>query len=222
LPALKPLLLDRVMAGRDIASKSALFLLPLDILGQIVQSLRTDDLAALALVNSDCRQLARSEQFKSVHLDFSCKASSLAASLSAQGTPRRPAALPGICLGPAVRRLLVATNQKCLADRYNLNSDLQVSFVYLVQKRRLILAEPHYFQQYLRDIEAAFLSGALPHLELLDWEDQYILYQPMFRALVSTSIQHLRLYGVIVDRDFEVQLPYSPSRSHWPLRYLHL
>ncbi|KAH9903551.1 hypothetical protein F4778DRAFT_780937 [Xylariomycetidae sp. FL2044] len=65
------LLIDRVLDAR--VSDSALMRLPAEILGDIAAYLTHDksSLANLALVNSDCRQLARSYQFAEVLFDYS-------------------------------------------------------------------------------------------------------------------------------------------------------
>ncbi|KAI6244461.1 hypothetical protein HI914_07443 [Erysiphe necator] len=67
-----PLAFDRVMEGMPISSyNSFLFNFPVEILTAIISELYSNksDLASLALVNSDCRQLARSYQFCSVKFD---------------------------------------------------------------------------------------------------------------------------------------------------------
>src|SRR5437016_121963 len=66
-----PLAFDRVMEGRAPTSDSALFKLPVEILGHILEFVDPSSLSSLALVNRDCRQLARSRQFAAVHLDYS-------------------------------------------------------------------------------------------------------------------------------------------------------
>lgn len=56
----RPLLLDSVMEGKPCISGSRLLGIPAEILAIIVDFIADDKptLAALALVNSDCRQLA--------------------------------------------------------------------------------------------------------------------------------------------------------------------
>ncbi|KAK5656034.1 hypothetical protein OQA88_5173 [Cercophora sp. LCS_1] len=67
-----PIQLSKVMEGRPIASSSHLLKLPSTILSDIVQCLEDDSrtLASLALVNTDCRQLARTCQFKNFTVIF--------------------------------------------------------------------------------------------------------------------------------------------------------
>lgn len=65
----RPLAFRQVMEGRPVAAQgSRLFLMPAEIHDDIFGYLDDDrdDLAALALVNSDCRQIARSYQFRAV------------------------------------------------------------------------------------------------------------------------------------------------------------
>jgi hypothetical protein len=66
-----PLAFDRVNEGRAPKSDAPLLNLPLELLGHILDYVPRDSLAAFALVNTDCRQLARSRQFASVLLDYS-------------------------------------------------------------------------------------------------------------------------------------------------------
>ncbi|KAH8157406.1 hypothetical protein CIB48_g10837 [Xylaria polymorpha] len=85
------MLLDRVMEGRDIASPSSiLFTIPRDILHLIIGCVASHkrDLASLALVNSTCRQLARSCQFNYLHLDYSPTAVQVLAMLQGEAFQR--------------------------------------------------------------------------------------------------------------------------------------
>lgn len=69
----RPVLLDVVIGDRPRASQSKFLQMPAEILADIVYLLADDreTLAALALVNSDCRQLSRTCQFAEVHFDYS-------------------------------------------------------------------------------------------------------------------------------------------------------
>ncbi|KAI8952008.1 hypothetical protein F4801DRAFT_542488 [Xylaria longipes] len=108
-----PLLLDRVIEGRDIASPfSILFTIPREILHLIIGHVASDkmDLASLALVNSTCRQLARSCQFNYLHLDYSSTALEVLAMLQGEALQRhcssdRMTVSPS--LGACVRQLKV-------------------------------------------------------------------------------------------------------------------
>ncbi|KAM0546197.1 hypothetical protein ACHAPJ_010981 [Fusarium lateritium] len=69
----RSLLLDTVMRGQPRASQCRLLQLPAEILADVVDLMADDSLslACLALVNSDCRHLARSCQFAEVLFDYS-------------------------------------------------------------------------------------------------------------------------------------------------------
>ncbi|KAL3470049.1 hypothetical protein BJX99DRAFT_58065 [Aspergillus californicus] len=72
--SISPLMFDRVMEGRLIAAQgNVLLTLPVEILSVIINYVDLDNeaLASLALVNSDCRQLARSFQFRHVVFNYS-------------------------------------------------------------------------------------------------------------------------------------------------------
>ncbi|KAI1178468.1 hypothetical protein F4777DRAFT_537754 [Nemania sp. FL0916] len=114
---LPPLLLDRVLEGRQIASPSSiLFTIPPEILHLIIGHVAShkSDLASLALVNSTCRQLARSYQFSNLHLDYGSAALEILAMLQKEAVQRyrssdRMTVSPA--LGVCVRRLRVDANK---------------------------------------------------------------------------------------------------------------
>jgi hypothetical protein len=116
-----PLTPDRVMEGRPFAARdSRLFKLPLEILSTIVCFLDGDkqSLASLALVNSDCRQLARSCQFQTIVFDSSPSSTHLLGILiyEAAERPRSPNRLTErLSLGACIR--CVKTNSNYYRDQ---------------------------------------------------------------------------------------------------------
>ncbi|TFK21246.1 hypothetical protein FA15DRAFT_672745 [Coprinopsis marcescibilis] len=66
-----PLTFDRVNQGHTVSSTAPLFSIPVELLHNVLQLFAPSDLAALAQVDHDCRQLARSAQFADVILDYS-------------------------------------------------------------------------------------------------------------------------------------------------------
>ncbi|KAI1182702.1 hypothetical protein F5B17DRAFT_419305 [Nemania serpens] len=114
---LPPLSLDRVIEGRHIASPSSiLFTIPREILHLIIGLVASDKshLASLALVNSTCRQLARSCQFSNLHLDYGSVALEVLAMLQKEAAQRyrssdRMTVSPS--LGACVRQLRVDTKE---------------------------------------------------------------------------------------------------------------
>lgn len=104
-----PLTLDRVLEGRPITERNSRLLnLPVEILSLVIKyvDINKEGLPSLALVNSDCRQLARSCQFRNVVIDFGPRSSCVLGILiheaaerfrSENGLTRRPS------LGACVR-----------------------------------------------------------------------------------------------------------------------
>ena len=61
---------DRVTNGISSSSDTRLLDLPVEIIGNISRYFSSTDLASLALVNSDCRELARSHQLEDLVLNY--------------------------------------------------------------------------------------------------------------------------------------------------------
>ena len=124
-----PLNFDRVMDGsRPRAFSSALFKLPIEILALIISFVESSSLAMLALVNRECRQLARSRQFASLNLDDSPSSMALVRLFISETRERSInnglTALPS--LGACVRRITVLSarsDSKRLASALAANSD---------------------------------------------------------------------------------------------------
>lgn len=221
-----PLLLDRVSEGKMPVSGTKLLKLPLEVLALVVQKVPEASLASLALVNSDCRQLARSRQFASLHFDYSDTTLAIIEKLKEEvierskgnGLTSKPA------LGPCIRRLTVATHPGWVNYRHDI--ELSESFIALPKKersKRLTAACNSFFGSYLTSIQDLLSNRTvLPHLELLDWEDMITLQPSFFDAIAESAIQHLKVYRVRVNKVFTVNMPrFQPSRS-WPLRSLYL
>ena len=213
---------DRVMEGKHVISKSPLLAIPTEILGQIIQYLSSNDLRNLAFVNSDCLQLARSQQFKSVILDYSPSSSGLVQMLCQEATKREHSVATAIYIGSCIRRLTFATQSAWVEHRHNISMDSIQTLDRDVRERRVAIDTEAFFGVYLLAAEIALSSTSMPHLELLNWEDMAVLPQSLFVAMVASSIQHLGLYRVRVDQEFKVQLPDHSKLDSWPLRSLHL
>ncbi|KAL3445046.1 hypothetical protein BJX65DRAFT_310202 [Aspergillus insuetus] len=124
-----PLTPDRVMEGRPFAARdSRLFKLPLEILSFIIRYLDGDkqSLASLALVNSDCRQLARSCQFQTIVFESSPSSTHLLGNGASLRTDNpqftavgvRHGAPPAI-LEPLISALGTLSNLKVLSLQWN-------------------------------------------------------------------------------------------------------
>ncbi|MCJ1383632.1 hypothetical protein MMC17_006746 [Xylographa soralifera] len=216
----KCLSFDRVMENRHIVSESRMLNLPVEILGQVIQHLAGSDLGNLALVNSDCQQLARSQQFKSIVLDYSFNSSLLLKKLCNEVKARASLSGPGTYLGSSIRRLTIATHPSWVRDlSFNQLQTLDPE----IAEERFGRGTRAYFDAYFDSIVAALSSGSMPHLELLSWENEvFVLPKSFFMAMVRSTIQHLKLFRVKVDEMFEVLVPNDLPHRHWPLKSLDL
>lgn len=221
-----PLLFDRISEGKEPVSDSKLFRLPLEVLALVFQNVPKESLPSLALVNTDCRQLARARQFRSLRLDYSDSTLAIIRKLQEEaversnhlGLTRKPA------LGPCIRRLTVATHPGWVKYRHDI--ELSESFNALPKterSKRLTIAHNAYCCSYIPSIQDLLSNrSVLPHLELLDWEDNIALQPLFYDAIANSAIQHLKLYRVRVDKLFTVSPPLSQSSGSWPLRSLYL
>ncbi|RYP67903.1 hypothetical protein DL769_005639 [Monosporascus sp. CRB-8-3] len=206
-PSLQPLSPDRVLEDRHITSsgaRSRLLTIPVEILANILKYIAEDKkaLASLALVNSDCRQLARSYQFSTVCFDYGPNTLDLLARLVEEGRERdsNHGATLTPSIGACIRRIQVKT------DTYGVQklSDLWVSrqdFKALPDEEkdeRLEDAHQAYFDTYIPHIGLVLRNKSLPHLEYLAWEDPVLLERPFFNSLVRSSITQLKLSKVRV------------------------
>jgi hypothetical protein len=220
-----PLSVDRVMENRPFKSTAPLLQLASEILGIILSYVDSDSLGSLALVNSDCRQLARSRQFASVCFDYSDATLALISLLLDEKASRNQSGnilgSNGGAIGPCIRRLTVATNPGWVTYRHDIElSDEFTALEESVRDERLARASDA-FSQYKGHVESILSSSAtLPHLELLDWEDRVPLQQSFFNSLTTSGIQHLKLYRVSVNQEFEVAQP--PASDRWNLRTLNM
>ena len=221
-----PLLFDRVNEGKLPLSNSALFELPLEILAMVLQYLPTSALPTLALVNPDCRQLARSRQFCSVRFDYSNSTMGVIRQLLREGRER--IANGGLTstpsLGACIRRVQIATNPSFIARRHNITVDRD--FMALdpdIRQRMQEDASAMFYDLYMPAIETVISSKAiLPHLQLLDSEDRSLFPPSFFNGLVCSSIRHLKLVCAAIGNDFEIQLPSNSDSNQWQLQSLHL
>lgn len=68
---LPPMLFDRINEGQPFSADFFLSRLPFELVWNIIKLVDGEDLGALAVVNRDCLQLARSRQFTTITLDHS-------------------------------------------------------------------------------------------------------------------------------------------------------
>jgi hypothetical protein len=222
-----PLLFDRVNGGRPPRSGARIFRLPFEVLGYILQQVDSSSLASLALVNRDCLQLARSRQFASVLLDYSDSSLALISKLLSEGREAEQIAQGStvqLSLGACIRRIRVATNPAWITYRHQVSLSDEFAHGNRETQQQLIAdANQAYFGDYLLKLQEIFSSrNILPHVELLDWEDAIEIPYTLFNALASSTIQHLKLFRVVVNEEFGIELPSKLVSRGWPLQTLHL
>ena len=225
-----PLAIARVMQNHRIMSNSTLFKLPTEILELIVGYVEWSSLARLALVNRDCRQLARSRQFAGVYLDYSHTAEALLSILVFETAERREnngsTVLPS--LGACIRRLTVSTNTDLQRQRFN--TPVIPFDPYGQRFHDLTKAQLSQCNVANRSIDIYHRllllvlgsSTTLPNLEVLDWEDNANLPPTFFSELACSTIQHLKLYRPRISQEYDIVLPLSHAPRAWQLRTLHL
>ena len=220
-----PLWFDRVSGWRKPVSTTRLLNVPMEVLALVVQKVPETSLASLALVNSDCRQLARSRQFASLHFDYSDRTLAIIDKLKEEATDRSN--LGGLtskpALGPCIRRLTVATHPGWINYRHNVELSEDFNALPKKESSRRLAAAYHALGTYYTSIQDLLSNRTvLPHIELLDWEDRITLQPSFFDAIAQSTIQHLKIYRIRVDKLFTINAPtFQPSRS-WQLRSLYL
>ncbi|KAF2177114.1 hypothetical protein K469DRAFT_720974 [Zopfia rhizophila CBS 207.26] len=219
-----PLAFDRISEGQPLSSDFLLSRLPIELIWQIIQLVPKADLANLALVNRNCRQLARSRQFSSVTLDYSYSATGILGILVKEHLERslNHGKTISPSLGACVRSINVATQPGWIKFRHGV--DLSEEFDQMdeeMRKRRLDEACNCFYDLYMPNIILVLSSpSVLPHLERLDWEDRSTVDRNSFEAITSSNIQHLTLRRINVDEDFNLNL--TPDECNWRLRSLYL
>ncbi|KAF7556926.1 hypothetical protein G7Z17_g1051 [Cylindrodendrum hubeiense] len=219
--ARRSLLLDTVMKGRQRASRSRFLQMPAEILADVVDLL-TDDkpaLASLALVNSDCRQLARCCQFAEIHFDYSLRAHQLFMALATEATDTARQ----LGIGNCVRRVTFASDASCVA---NVHRELYESIFgegaesYPKEQRESLRekAKQHYMS--IRRLSLMAISTAMPNLEVLVWGDRFSLDEAFFSNVSRSSARHIKLNRVLIGNPFPMEPPLTLET--WPLRSLDL
>ncbi|KAF4806071.1 hypothetical protein CGCSCA5_v014747 [Colletotrichum siamense] len=222
-----PLLFAKVMEARPAASQSLLFRLPPEILGDIMDLIADDksSLASLALVNSDCRQLARSCQFAVVTFDYSPASHQLAKLLSTEAVSKSPQSRGRI--GPCIRRVKVASDPGWLsgfhkelhdsvwgADGGEI-TDAKREYIGSLQKR----AELDYMADH--QIPILLSIGAMPNLEAISWLDGMCQSADLFAILAGSSVQHIKFHGTVSEGLLGI-LDQLPAHSFQQVRCLDL
>jgi len=225
----RPLFFDRVNEGFPITSATPFFQLPIELLNDITTYLGADDLKSLALVDRDCRQLARyrllvshrlscivvltndrSVQFCTVTLDYSVQKHSLIAALDeeARGRSVNNGCLPQPSIGACVRRLIVATEPGQFARAHNIAGQRDLHEILNV-----------YSSVYTVRIASA-IAGALLNLEELSLQDRTVAPKHLLGAVPASPIRTLKLGRTALETDDPISIPSGGAR--WGIESLEL
>ncbi|KAG9241114.1 hypothetical protein BJ878DRAFT_483249 [Calycina marina] len=225
----RPMAFDRVMEGTAIAAhNSPLFTIPTEILNNIISQL--SDVASLALVNSDCRQLARSCQFRTVTFDFSPRSEKILTILQRETVERGQTRghTRSLSLGACIRRVVVNNDgywKKITAARprksgifvEDTSENAYDDDENKVQQWRTFAEQlTHKMNEIYRPTVLFVLSG-LVHLESLDMH-QVDWSQSLLNNLTACSIRRLSL----VDVKLANTTPVMEDSVVWPLERLDI
>ncbi|KAI1029083.1 hypothetical protein LB504_012984 [Fusarium proliferatum] len=216
----RSLLLDTVMEGRARASHSRLLQMPAEILADIIDLLSDEKstLSSLALVNSDCRQLARCCQFAEVEFDYSLQAQQLFLELAHEALAGQQQPSISTC----IRRVTFASRSQYVAQHHrdlydSVWGEAAESFTQV--QREIFRKESGEYYAQLR--KASMLAiAAMPNLETLIWKDDVSLDWDFFKKITRSKAQHVKLNRTTLDEPWLLKPPLTPSS--WPIRSLNL
>ncbi|KAI1004005.1 hypothetical protein K3495_g4204 [Podosphaera aphanis] len=237
-----PLAFDRVMEGTAIkAHNSLLFRTPTEILTAVVSYLCNSkkDLESLALVNSDCRQLARSCQFRTVLLDSGHRSACLLGVLQRETVQRRQnrGRTRSLSLGACIRRIVVRSDgywneligarpRKPGRSIHDLNEDAYDNDEEKVAQWNTFVEGLTYRLNEIYRPNVLFVISGLIHLESVDL-DQVDWNQSLLNGLVACtpkhlSIRDLKAIDIVPVMDDSVVWPLETLSFHfnWDFQYL--
>lgn len=192
----QPLTFDRVSGSPYISSSFPWFRLPIELIAHVVKYLDTEELAALALVDRDCLQLARSVQFATIRFSFSENSVRLIMHLCKEVISRLESKEDGNTghrfIGPCVRRLIVACDRRRVEQTTNLSYGS-------VNKASSLAKAWELYQTCLSSIEQC-ITSAFPNLELFRYVDLIPLRWSLLSALSQARIKHLLLDHFAIER----------------------
>jgi hypothetical protein len=215
-----PLLLPKVMEGCPIASSSPLLRLPPEVLGDIAHLIADDyaTLAALSLVNSDCRQLARSCQFADICFDYGPRSSQLLIRLAEEALVRDGTKIAGrarttLSIGPCIRRVKVHPHPDWVAHKhievYELWNRRADPVPWRQQEKMREQATESYLVTFREPLLLA-LRKAMPNLEALSWRDTVCLDRDSICVIANLPIRHLKLPRATFGEPFRLEPPLVP------------
>lgn len=219
-----PLSFDRINEGQPFSSSFLLSRLPLELVWYVIKLVDDEYLGRFALVNRDCRQLARSRQFATIRLDYSDRSMGILSVLVNECKQRSEydgkTSAPSI--GACIRKIIVAVDPRWIASRHNIQaSDEFYALDSGIQNKRMDHACEAFFGNYITNISLVLSNtGTLPHLEGLVWADKTPLDHALLKAIVSLNLRHLALNNVSIGED--VRSDHLANDCKWRLESLYL
>ncbi|KAE9399880.1 hypothetical protein BT96DRAFT_939049 [Gymnopus androsaceus JB14] len=169
-------------AGR-FKSLFPLFRLPVEVLQDVAPHIPSSDLETLALVDRDCRQLARSVQFFNVKFTFSDVSLGILESLLAEMHETRNDSTQA--LGPCIRHVTVDIGSPLLTEtRLAHFPNLAALYKQLPGSRG---AQDAYLQAL-----AIVLNNSLPNLESFNWQSRVKIPPELMHSITSSSATSYR------------------------------
>lgn len=197
-------------------SRFPLFMLSEGTVGQILSYLTSADLATLALVDKDCRQLARTRQFRSIWINFSSASMALLDLLIIEAQ-ERVSNLWGSSdnrwyLGACIRRIIVRREY----DTEKKANEKPARISWVAEK----IANNTANELHARHVNALdiVLRVALPNLESLTWGDSIPITPLIGSAIIASRVTKLELCRVALRDDFA--LPVDRGEVNWRLQSL--
>ena len=208
---------ERLLEVRSNVSNARLLKLPIELLAKVVAKIPSKSLNNLALMNKDCREIARSLQFASVFLDFSAASWELMRELIQGAVPTDHGRSESLALGKFIRSLTIATSEEWTLQWYKLENYYRHGAMPRTRKKAPLRTCKIYFEAYLKTILRLLDDRSiLPNLQLLKWDFAPVL-PDLLDAITNFKITHLKLSCVRVYPLRALNLPHS-----WPLQSLYL
>ena len=193
-----PLAYDRVREGHQLTSNARLTRLPPELLTQILLYIPRRCLASLALVNQDCRQLARSRQFSEIVFDYTNTSIEILYLLNREHRERleRSGSTKSPSLGACIRRITISADHEAFARRHGIGFDDDwLELDKAVKDRMLASAGQHFFDEYMPAIYRLLRHQQnLPHLDHLDVIDPIGLTPSLLNIISSSTIQYINIH----------------------------
>ena len=211
---------SRIVDLGAAGSSSAFLRLPSELREAILVLLDRSALLALTLASRHCCQLAHTELFKQVTLQYSHKSSSLMLHVLSEVADRLDGKAKLNELSANVRYLTLATEPKWITLRHGI--DISVVDLDQTERERRLTEATQGYEEYVNIVERSLCAGAFLNLHTIKWRDPIASSKSSFDALAQSGIEHLILPQIEVVEDFELTIPQSVNGGQWPLKTLYL